>query len=217
MGGMPSQETSASATGQTNRKPPCGLAYVFLSSSDKPAIKSWRNTLSPASPKSLVSCGSMIPPSSQKYTCRPPARNIGTVARRDASKCGSRIKSGRIARPEKRQRLQLVSEFPRGGDNQGGLLNIWNKWDWRFCSPMAMRVSECFARWGIKVRSPSDLFQHSVQAPFFRQFNNLPCPPGQSGLLFRSSWTSLMSSHFLTEVLLHGQNMAGTRCEGAFQ
>ena len=46
--------------------------------------------------------------------------------------------------------------------NQGTLLNNWNELGWRFCNPLAMKVLEWFAWWGIYVRSPSDLFQHSV-------------------------------------------------------
>ena len=46
--------------------------------------------------------------------------------------------------------------------SQGTLSNNWNKLDWRFCSPLAMKMLEWFAWWGICVRSPSDLSQHSV-------------------------------------------------------
>ena len=74
-----------------------------------------------------------------------------------------------------------------------------------------MKVLESFARWRIYVRSPSDLFQHSVGAKFFQQFNNVP-------LLFFSRQADKLFSEdekreliaFLAENPLAGDEIPGT-------
>ena len=76
-----------------------------------------------------------------------------STALRPSDGCGPRKRGYPERFPQPRERVQ---------GKRGTLLNNWNKLDWRLCNPLAMNVLERFAWWKINIRSPSDLFQHSV-------------------------------------------------------
>ena len=52
-------------------------------------------------------------------------------------------------------RVHSGTEKPKRGGNQGTLLNNWNRLNWRFCNPLAMKVVGVVCVVGIYVRSPS--------------------------------------------------------------
>ena len=65
----------------------------------------------------------------------------------------------------------------------GTLLNKWNKFDWRFCNPLAMKVLEWFAWRGIYVRSPSDPFPTLGVNKVFPVIQQRPLLQGYTGAI----------------------------------